>query len=480
MLVILLAAQLAVQSSPAWAVQHLDLVINLDYAERGLTGRGLMTFQNHGQEAVRRVPLQTGRLMQVTSVRDVHGAALRYTQDVVRFADWPAMQVNQVWIELPAAVPPRSAVTIRVDWEGILVGYQETGMMYVRERIDSAFTLLREETGAFPVVGVPSVAAMRAAPREDFTFQARITVPAHQVVATGGRLVERRLMNDSVAYTFAGATPVPFLNIAIAPYRLAERSGIRVYHFPEDSAGAAALLVSADSALDLLESWFGATGDSLDLAIIEIPPGYGSQASLTAGVIQDAAAFRSKSGLHQLYHELTHFWNVRSTDRPAARWEEGLASFLEMLLAHQLDGGPDAVAQAQGHVPAVLERFGRDTANANLRFVDYGKASKTGFSYSVGQLMFATLYAAVGADEFNRLVGGYYQRYKQTGGTTAQLIDYLHSQSKHNLAAFTRDWLLSTRWFTELSRGATLSGLARTYAAVDGRIPAFGMRKQAQ
>jgi hypothetical protein len=368
-----------------------------------------------------------------------------------------------VWVELPSGLFPGRSISVAVKWNGTLTPYTETGMMYVRERVDSAFTIIRSETGAFPVVAVPSLAAMRLAPREDFPYRVRITVPAYEVAALGGTLVSRTSNGSSVTYEYASKGAAPFVNIPIAPYGLLKRNGVRVYYLPSDSAGASAMLSAATRGLDLLANWFGPMGDTLDLAIMEIPGGYGSQSSLRSGIIQDAAAFQSKERLGELYHELTHLWNAPLRERPSPRWEEGLASFLQALIAEKLDSAANARVSAQKYAGTVVERFGRDSANLRLAFVDYGRAGKTNFSYSVGHLLFAVLYETLGEKNFNRVLGGYYQKYRLTGGTTRDLVEYAKQSAPYDLTQFFNDWMYSARWYDRLKSGETIQGLAAAY-----------------
>src|SRR5215213_8110059 len=281
-------------------LQGLDMTLAVNYADRTIDGSATLTLRNHTTDTVLRIPLQVGRLMEITSVADAGGRVLIYTQDVVRFRDWPTRQMNQAWVDLPSGLIPGGSISLEVKWNGTLTPYTETGMMYVRERVDSAFTIIRNETGAFPVVAVPSLAAMRRAPRQDFPFHVRITVPAYEVAALGGTLVSRTTTGPSVTYEYASKGAAPFVNIPVAPYGLLKRNGIRVYYLPSDRAGASAMLSASIRGLDLLANWFGPMGDSLDLAIMEIPGGYGSQSSLVSGIIQDAAAFQSKERFGQL------------------------------------------------------------------------------------------------------------------------------------------------------------------------------------
>jgi len=446
-----------------FVLQRLDMALTVNFSEHTIDGSAVLQLRNYTSGPVARVPLQVGRLMEVTNARDAAGNSLKFTQDVVRFSDWPARQMDQVWIELPAALAAGQSTSVEVKWNGTLTPYTETGMLYVRERIDSAFTILREETGAFPVVGVPSRAAMRKAPREDFEYHVRVTVPAYEVAALGGRLVSRTTNGSSVTYEYQSRGSAPFVNIPVAPYGLLQRDGVRVYYLRADSVGAASTLLGATRGLSLLAEWFGPMGDTLDLAIMEIPSGYGSQSNLRSGIIQSAAAFQNKERLGELYHELSHLWNAPLQDRPSPRWEEGLASFLEELMAEKIDGAVNAQAAAQKYASTVVQRFGRDTANQRLAFADYGRAGKTDYSYSVGHLLFSVLYETLGQENFNRAVGGYYQQYRLTGATTRQFVDYVKQHSPYDLSELFNDWMYTTKWYDRLKQGETIQRMAATY-----------------
>jgi hypothetical protein len=157
------------------------------------------------------------------------------------------------------------------------------------------------------------------------------------VVAAGGRETARVVGESTTIWEYTASRPVPFLLVAIAPYRIIERPGMRIYHFPEDSAGARVVAGRTGQALSLLERWYGPLREAPSLTIMEIPDGWGSQASLAGGIIQTAPVFRDASRLGELYHELSHLWNPDDVDRPSARWNEGLATFLQQRLSAELD-----------------------------------------------------------------------------------------------------------------------------------------------
>jgi len=220
------------------------------------------------------------------------------------------------------------------------------------------------------------------------------------------------------------------------------------------------LVSSAQRALDRMAIWFGPMSGKLDLPIIEIPDGFGSQASLTSGIIQSAAAFRSRDAIGQLYHELSHLWNAPDLDVRSPRWNEGLASFLEDLLTEQLDGWKDRDARAHRYAAWFLQRFDRDSTNRRTPFIQYGEAAKTDWSYGVGYFMFSALYETVGPEGFNRALGGYYQKHGKTGGTTRQFSDFVIAQSPCDVKPLFDDWLYSAAWHERLINAKQLKDLA--------------------
>jgi len=435
------AATLAV----AFLQTHLALDVTVHYTPARVQGVAVMTLENRAREPHRVVPLLLNRLMTIAAVRDAAGRPLPVSADVVVFHDDPMRQVLEARVTLPAPLPPNDRVTIAVEFGGPLTGYTETGMLYVRDRIDPAFTILRADALAFPTPGVPSLAANGLAPRGDFGFEARVTVPASQVVAAGGALLNRSTDGDRVTYVYRGAS-VPFLNIAIAPYSVVERRGIRIHALPGDGARAEEVARATERALALLERWFGPLPNPPAVTIAEIPQGFGSQASATAGMLLDAAAFRDARQLSQLYHELSHYWNVVDRDAPSPRWNEGLATYLQYRMAAELDGVADRTGpldRARSRLCAAVRTDGR---LASVPFARYGSERLTDFSYRLGFLMFAALEERMGRDRLDAGLRAFVERYRREGATTRQLIDTLRAESAVDLDAFFEQWMFTTRW----------------------------------
>lgn len=450
-----------VPQAPPFVQTALSLTLTVDYERPSIDGTTALTMMNVGGRAEREVPLLLNRLMSIRSVTDQEGRALRWESAVTTFDDDAFWQVVAARVTLAAPIAPGQSVTLRVRHDGPLVGYTETGSLYIKDRIDPAFTILRSDALAFPVIGVSSDRANRAMRRDDFRFDARITVPAAQVVAMGGTLVERSATGATATYHFTGEA-VPFVNIAIAPYRLVDDGGVRVYGLPEDAARADAVLEAARRALGRLEAIYGPLPVRPHVTIVEIAEGFGSQASATAGVILDAEAFRDRTELPQLYHELSHFWNPRDLDVPSPRWNEGLATYLQYRLARELDGfsgTPAAIERARSRVCAAEARARLE----RTPFARFGLEGATDFSYRVGFLMFTALEALVGAETLDGALRDYVQGSIARGGTTSDLVAVISRSARTaRLDAFFRDWMETAAWVGPVCSAPTFAdALAR-------------------
>src|SRR5512146_3045033 len=314
------------------APTRYELNFGIDYTADRLHASAEMSVENRTRRPARQASFLLYRLLHVRSARNGRGAPLAFTQSVVPFEDDGKLQVNQVVVTLPAALPPGAHTTVRLDYDGYLLGYAETGSRYIQDRIDKAFTILREDSYAYPMPGYPSHALMRQhVTGWEFTYSASITVPKDLTVVNGGRLEGTDPNGDQVTFRYSSLKPSWRMDFAIAKYASVSSEAVRVFYLPGDQDGAAGVTQAAETSLELYTGWFGPLPRSSVLTFIEIPDGWGSQADVTT-IIQTAAAFRDVKQHREVYHEISHLWNVNDIDQAPPRWNEGLASFLEFLV----------------------------------------------------------------------------------------------------------------------------------------------------
>lgn len=439
-----------------------ELDLRVDFKEELISGSARITLRNGGASPVREASFLLYRLMTVTAVHDEKGNTIPFRQAVVAFEDSPKRQANHVLVPLAPPLQPGKSAVVRIDYGGYLAGYAETGSLYIKDAVDEAFTIIREDADAYPTVRVPSSAANRAAALPEFDYVARITVPESHVVANGGALVERTVRDGHASYVYRNLKPAWRMDFAIARFGTLEGPGLRVFHLPEDRAGAKRVLEAAEASMALYAKWFGPLRNAPAFTVIEIPDGWGSQADVSS-ILQAAAAFRDPARLHEVYHEISHLWNVSSLDRPFCRWDEGLASFLEHLTQEKLDGHSLLDERVENTAQKIIGRASEEPRLKFVPMIDYGKQEMTRYSYSTGMLMFYALYRTVGQDSFDAIVGGYYRKYQATGASTDQFVSLAQTAAGRDLASFFNDWLYTTRWYEILVSGVKVQDLADRY-----------------
>lgn len=450
---------------------ELDLGVN--FKEERISGSARITLKNSSVSPAREASFLLYRLMTVTAVQDEKGETIPFRQAIVAFEDEPKRQANHVLVSLAPPLQPGKSAIVKIEYGGYLAGYVETGSLYIKDRVDEAFTIIREDADAYPTVRVPSFASNRVAGLPEFDYLVRITVPESHVVANGGALVERTARGGRVTYVYRNVKPAWRMDFAIARFGTLEQPGLRIFHLPEDSEGAKRVLEAARASMALYKEWFGPLRNSPEFTVIEIPDGWGSQADVTS-ILQAAAAFRDPARLHEVYHEISHLWNVPSLDRPYCRWNEGLASFLEDLTQERLDGTPLLDKRAERTAQWLVGRAGEEPRLKSVPMIDYGKVEMAGYSYSVGMLMFYALYRFVGQESFDAIVGGYYQKYQATGASTEQLVSHSKTAAGRDLAPFFKDWLYSARWYEILASGVKVQDLAARYRKTAAPTPTPG------
>ncbi len=442
---------------------HFELTADLNYEEGSLEGVARLEIENVSDRAADSVPINLNRLMSLRSVRDESGQSLSYQQDVATFVDEPKKQVTHAIVSLGKPLPPAQSTSVELQYSGYLVGYTETGSSYIRDSNDEGFSILRVDAHAFPSIGVLSWMGNRMAPRGDFTFLARITVPEAYTVASGGELVERTVQDGRATFTYQSTAPVPFLNLPIADYEILEEGGLRLFYFPSDRTGARVIVGRVAEAVELLTRWFGPLGQKPGFAIMEIPAGWGSQAHIAAGIMQTAEVFEEPSDLRQLYHELSHLWNAPDLDQPSARWSEGLAMYLQSILAEEIEGWEGLSEYLESRADRLLRAFDENPSAQGVHFVFYGHKGLTDYSYATGLLFFFVLDEILGQEELLETLRAHYQERREVGTTFEDLEEALTQDASRDLGPFLDEWIHTTTWQSRVRDRDSIPALAELY-----------------
>jgi len=139
--------------------------------------------------------------------------------------------------------------------------------------------------------------------------------------------------------------------------------------------------------------------------------------------------------------------------------------YLQLCAAAEIDQRTDLDARLARRVARVLEGAPKEPRLATTPMADYGKAGMADWSYSVGQLMFGLLAKVEGPGKFREIVGGFYQKYKTSGATTAEFAAFARERGGPPAEKLLADWLTSTRWLERLKSGETLDAMAQGYVS---------------
>ena len=442
---------------------NYDLDVHVDYENKKIISTCGMTVINRTDEESKIIPLLLYRLMKVSSIKEENGNPLVYSQRVLSFEDWEIYQANYIEVVPTKPLLKGDSCKLIIEYEGYLLGYTETGMNYVRDKIDAEFTILRPDCKAYPELGYPSEKINRAAGfSPSFNYTIKIHVPDSLVAVNGGALISKKTKDGYSTYTYQNTKLAWRIDIAIGKYKILETPLLKIYYLEQDSAGAQTVFKYARRTLKLYSEWWGKLKESKTFSVIEIPGGYGSQADETC-ILQTADAFNDSTQMRQLYHEISHLWNVKSNDQYYPRWNEGLATFIEYLTIEKLENRPYLDYVTDWFLKQVRKEIGGGGKLNETPLIDFGKMGIQSHSYSVGMIMFRVLYQIMGESDFNKCISFYYSDYYRKGGTTDEFVATAKKVSAINLSKFFDDWIYSTKYTELIKTELTINEMSKLY-----------------
>jgi hypothetical protein len=441
---------------------RLDL--RIDYPNDKLYGKCEITISNGTNQPIEKIPVLLYRLLSVKSVENEMSMPLPFLQKITNITGWEKLQVNYIEISLNEILVPGEQRTIKLDYEGYLLGYSGEGWRYVKDHIDKDFTIIRTDGFDYPVLGYPNEQGMMAITKEQYNYSIKITVPYGITAVSGGELIDQTKTDDETTFVFQSKKPSWRLDIALADYKFLENRKNRIYYFKSDSAGARLIMNDFEKSLELYANWYGALKDYLGFTIIEVPEGYGSQADVTS-ILMTADNFKIQGEILTLYHEASHLWNVKNLDAQPCRFEsEGLAKFSEFLLSEKLGNKENAISvAAQRFLDQIRKDFFEKPEYQNIPIKDYGIRDMTYYSYNLGMVVFAIYYDLVGQDCFNKTIRSFYSTYNSKGATLDEFINHCKKSAPVDLERFFNDWIYTTNAIKLLADGKTFKEFIQYY-----------------
>lgn len=442
---------------------HYDLSIRLFPADGRLEARAAITVTNSTAENVARVPFLLYRLLEVSAVRDANGHPLRFDSSVVKDADDPSLQIHRVDVALPEPLAPGGSAKIEMEFSGPIHGYPEV-WAYVRESIGEDYTLLRDDSFAYPILGEPNASSRHAERR--FGYRLEVTAPKGYTVAAGGHLIESRGDAESVTFVYEDKVPVWRLDIAVARFSLQQsESGIySVYVLPGHEEGGRRILEAMEQTVDLYTRLFGSVGDFKGFTAIEIPGGWGSQAA-DLYFLQTAAAFEDPARVSEVYHEVAHNWNAHAccVVQRSRYFDEAFASYFETLALRDLREPAFRHQEMERSREIFNRRASQDPKNHDTPIADYGKHGLGGLSYTKGAWSLYVLHELVGEQAFRAIVRRLLADFRDKPVDFAEFRQIAEQVSGRKLDRFFAEWIFGAESSRLLSENLQLAQIVKRY-----------------
>lgn len=446
----IVAADPAVFPDGSFDVLRYDLSIKIGFEHSGyeisrntLSGVAKISLKNTAPAAITQIPVLLHRLMKATSVQDGAGNVLPSAQTIQGMEGNETYQINYVQVSLKDPLQPGATASIEIRYEGHLAGYTETGMLYVRETLDPAFTIIRSETFAYPQVLYPAEKQRRLAYADVFDQSLHITVPEGYVAVNAGDGNMEKLPDGFVVYHFRNLLPKSTILVPIAKYQRIDSDSNRIYFFPEDRKGAESVAEYMSKAFALYTDWFGPLKVAKGITLTEIPSDFGSEADHPL-ILQTADAFQKSTELGQLYHEISHLWNPKDLETLSPRWNEGLAMFLQGIVGERLGQGPPTALTER--LFTSFQKYLRDNPDARVAMKDYGVKDQTTLSYTGGAVFFSVVYDILGPESFLKMYRTFYDRYGESGANTEDFLNHLAAGHNPQIDRLIADWFQSAKY----------------------------------
>lgn len=389
------------------SVTHYSIQLQLSPKEGTLEAAATMTVTNKADQSVSDLPFLLYRLLDVQKVSDDKGSQLKFEQTIVRLGT-SNLQANQIKFHLSESLAPGASMRMTINYAGSIFGYAEV-MGYVNDRVSEKYSLIRPDALAYPMLAEPTFESLRRAYGFDvpFTYDLAVTVPDGYIVACGGTQLKVSTKEGLTTFDFKSKVPTWRIDIAAAQFKQLrdETKKLALYVLPEDEKNAIEILNGAGRSVSLYSKMFGELKDYQGYTVIEIPDGWGSQAS-DYYFLQTAAAFKDLKRILEVYHEIAHSWNAKAKPEVSrTRWfDEAFAMYFQALALREFEGEQAYQAEMDRGRDSFIKRGQRDKKNLETPIAEYGKYDLGGNSYTKGAWSLYVLHQLLGEERFRQII----------------------------------------------------------------------------
>jgi len=409
-----------------------------------------MTVTNNTDQPFSEIPFLLYRLLEVQKVTDDNGSPLPFKQTITRLAeaDVHNLQVSSVKVQVVKPLPPGAATNLTITYNGSIYGYAEI-WGYVKDRVSEEYSLLRPDALAYPMLATATLESWIKAYGHEwpFTYDLTVTVPEGYVAASGGAHQNVSTKEGLTTFVFKSKRPTWRIDLAAAKFKIVadEANKLSVYVLTQDQKNAAAIVDGVSRSVKLYSKMFGELKDYQGYTVIEIPDGWGSQAS-DYYFLQVASTFDDVQHLAELYHEVAHSWNAKpKSSVQRCRWfDEAFAMYFQALAIREFEGQDAYRKELDRDRENFINRVNRDKRNFDIPIVDYDKYDLGGNSYSKGPWSLYVLHELVGEETFKQIIHVFLTEFRETPADFKDFQKLAERVSHRSLEKYFQDWFYTS------------------------------------
>jgi hypothetical protein len=429
------------------SVTHYSLQIRLFPKEERLEVAAGMTVTNKTGQAVSELPFLLYRLLDVKKVTDDKGSPLTFNQAITRLTrgEVTNLQANLIKVQLPKPLPPGAAIDLTISYSGSIYGYPEV-MAYVNDRVSEKYSLLRPDALAYPMLAQASQESLLNAYGINwpFTYDLTVTVPDGYVVACGGSQQSVSTKEGMTTFVFKSKVPTWRIDIAAAKFKQLNDGAkkLAVYFMPEDEKNAADVMNGVSKAATLYSAMFGELKDYQGYTVIEIPDGWGSQAS-DYYFLETAAAFKDLKRILEVYHEVAHSWNAKAKPEVRrTRWfDEAFAMYFQAIALREFESEKAYQDEMDRDRESFIRRVNRDKRNSETPIAEYGKYELGANSYTKGAWSLYVLHQLVGEEQFRQIIRTFVSEFRDKPADFKDFQQVAERVSRRDLGKYFDEWI---------------------------------------
>src|SRR5271168_1302254 len=430
----------------SFLAQHYDVSASLDGVSQMLTATAKIEFRALEVTSTLRVELHPN--LEVKSVKNEAGKTLQFERD--------AQNPLYVIVNLPAAVPRESKLTLTFEYAGLLANAENSPVPGIKVALlDREMAYLLLPSRWFPLTNYPS---------NRYTATFRLNVPDTWAVAGTGKALAAQpmaatgaLAGGRLLYTFECKTPEPHGSFVAGNLQLnpkqAEGINVSVYAPRAQSGNAADFAASVARSMTIFSDMFGALPDS-DMQVIQLPDGTLRDFPAPGVVFLSQRAWNPKVNDKTIARNVAAQWwgnQVLPASTNDVWISDGLAQYCEALYAEQNAGKEAGLRTIDEFAVGALMYDDAAPIAQSARLAPYSPDYRS-VVMNKGAMIFHMVRAQMGEVPFRALLHDFYERYQ---GKSARIEDFealavLHVQktkggeTPEELRGFFVQWLNST------------------------------------